>query len=267
MPTYLERLRAAIAARGALCVGLDPHPSLLERWGLPDDVSGVERLALGVIAALGDRVAAFKPQSAFFEVFGAAGLRVLERAIADAQAAGALVIVDAKRGDIGSTMEAYAQAYLGAGPLGGDALTVSPYLGFEALAPAFEAAEANGKGVYVLARTSNPEGGAVQLATVEGGSSVVQHIVDQATGRNRRTGLQAIGLVVGGTHGTVGADLRLFAGPILVPGLGAQGATLEDIRRLFADTAATVLPTSSRDVLLAGPSPAGLRAKVADLVG
>ncbi|MDR1807381.1 MAG: orotidine-5'-phosphate decarboxylase [Propionibacteriaceae bacterium] len=259
--TYVARLKENIRARGALCVGIDPHPGLLERWGLPDDVTGVERFARGVVEALGETVAAFKPQSAFFEVWGAAGVKVLEDTIRDAQAAGALVIVDAKRGDIGSTMTAYARAYLGDGPLAGDAVTLSPYLGFGSLEPAFELAEAQGKGVYVLARTSNPEGHTVQLAAGPDGRSVVQAIVDAALARNAVTGLDAIGLVIGGTHATVGADLAGFAGPILVPGIGAQGGTIAGVRALFGDSAAPILPSASREVLAAGPDPAALRAK------
>ncbi|MDR1513607.1 MAG: orotidine-5'-phosphate decarboxylase [Propionibacteriaceae bacterium] len=266
MTPYIDRLRAAVAQRGALCVGVDPHPGVLDRWGLPDTAAGVERLARGLIAAIGDRVACFKPQSAFFEAHGSAGVAVLERVIADAHDAGALVIVDAKRGDVGSTMAAYARAYLGSGPLVGDAVTLSPYLGLGALDPAFDLAEGNGKGVYVLARTSNPEGHAVQLATTEAGPSVVQSIVDQAAARNLASGLQAVGLVVGATHADAGADLAGFAGSILVPGVGAQGGTMDGVKALFGDTAATVLPSVSRAILWAGPEPEALQTELDHLL-
>ncbi len=181
-----------------------------------------------MVDALGDVVAVFKPQSAFFEAHGSAGVAVLERTIAAAQAAGALVIVDAKRGDIGSTMAAYADAYLADGsPLAGDALTVSPYLGFGSLQPAFDLAHATGRGLYVLARTSNPEGGDVQAAVRADGRSVVQGMVDAATEVNAATGQGAIGLVVGATHDDAGCDLNSFNGSILAPGIGAQGGTIE----------------------------------------
>ena len=141
--TYRSRLRAAVEARGALCVGVDPHPALLDAWGLPRTASGLENCARGLVEAIGDLVAVFKPQSAFFETYGAAGVSVLERVLADIAEQGALSILDVKRGDIGSTMEAYADAYLVDGaPLAADAITISPYLGFGSLRPAFERAVA-----------------------------------------------------------------------------------------------------------------------------
>src|SRR5262245_15251285 len=153
------RLRAAMAGRGPLCVGIDPHAHLLSAWGLTDDPRGLESFTLGVVDALADRVAIVKPQSAFFERFGSAGIAVLERAVRTLRDAGALVLMDAKRGDIGSTMAGYAAAYLDpAAPLASDALTVNPYLGFGSLRPAVDQAVASGSGLFVLALTSNPEG-------------------------------------------------------------------------------------------------------------
>jgi len=162
-----------VEARHPLVVGIDPHPSLLAAWGLERSVSGLERCARGLVDAVGDQVAVFKPQSAFFETYGSAGIAVLERVLADIAAKGAISILDVKRGDIGSTMDAYADAYLADGaPLAADAITLSPYLGFGSLMPAFERAVAYDRGVYVLARTSNPEGGQVQLALGREGSVV-----------------------------------------------------------------------------------------------
>src|SRR5580658_5895637 len=156
--SFGARLRQALDTRGPLCVGIDPHSALLRAWGLGDDVAGLERFAGTVVEALADRVAVLKPQSAFFERFGSRGIAVLERTIADARSAGALVLLDAKRGDIGSTVEAYAQAYLDpASPLFADALTASPYLGFESLEPLYSTALRHGSGVFVLGFTSNPE--------------------------------------------------------------------------------------------------------------
>ncbi len=267
MSTYRKRLRETVEARGNLCVGIDPHPGLLSAWGLTRDAAGVERFARGLVAALGDTVAVFKPQSAFFEARGSAGIAVLERVLADIRDHGALSILDAKRGDIGSTMEAYADAYLSDGsPLRADALTVSPYLGFDSLAPAFAKAIENNRGVYVLARTSNPEGAQVQLALGREGS-VVQEIIDAATALNKRARTRAIGLVIGGTHSDLGCDVSEFNGSILVPGIGVQGGRMEDLPGLFGDALAHVLPIVGRGVLSAGPDPAALRARVRDLLG
>ena len=263
MGTYRQRLRQVTAERGNLCVGIDPHPGVLAAWGLPATASGLEQCARGIIEALGDRVAVFKPQSAFFEAHGSAGVAVLERVLADIRAAGALSIVDAKRGDIGSTMAAYAAAYLTDGsPLAGDALTVSPYLGFGSLLPAFEAAVASDRGVYVLARTSNPEGGQVQLALGQEGS-VAQTIIDSARELNTRARTRAIGLVVGGTHQSLACDVSEFNGSILVPGIGAQGGRMEDLPGLFGSAYDNVLPMVGRGILQAGPDPEALRQRVA----
>ncbi|MFP5415970.1 MAG: orotidine-5'-phosphate decarboxylase [Actinomycetes bacterium] len=259
MSTYRQRLKAVTAERGNLCVGIDPHASLLSAWGLPLTASGLERYCRTIVDALGERVAVFKPQSAFFEAHGSPGVAVLERVIADIRAAGALCIVDAKRGDIGSTMEAYAEAYLGPGsPLAGDAVTLSPYLGFESLMPAFERAIAFDRGVYVLARTSNPEGAHVQLALGREGS-VVQEIIDAATQLNTRARTRAIGLVVGGTHDSLACDVSEFNGSLLVPGIGAQGGRLEDLPDLFGAAFENVLPMVGRGILQAGPDADALR--------
>ncbi|PXY19184.1 orotidine-5'-phosphate decarboxylase [Prauserella muralis] len=258
-----KRLADAVAERGPLCAGIDPHPGLVESWGLPADASGLERFALGATEALAEHVAVLKPQSAFFEAYGSAGVAVLERVVASAREAGALVLLDVKRGDIGSTMAAYATAYLTDGsPLAADAITVSPYLGFGSLEPALTAAEASGRGVFVLARTSNPEGAAVQRAESPGGT-VAQSIVDAAAARNAGARPQGgVGVVVGATNQP--GELRLDAlnGPILAPGLGAQGATAGDLARLFGGALRHVLPASSRDLLRHGPDAASLRAAV-----
>lgn len=263
MSTYRQRLKAITAERGNLCVGIDPHASLLSAWGLPLTASGLERYCRTVVDALGPRVAVFKPQAAFFEVYGSAGVAVLERVLDDIRQAGALSIVDAKRGDIGTTMQAYAEAYLGEGsPLAGDAVTVSPYLGFDSLMPAFERAIAFDRGVYVLARTSNPEGAHVQLALGREGS-VVQEIIDAAQELNTRARTRAVGLVVGGTHDSLACDVSSFNASILVPGIGAQGGRMEDLPDLFGAAYDNVLPMVGRDILQAGPDADALRARAA----
>ncbi|MFT3832212.1 MAG: orotidine-5'-phosphate decarboxylase [Micropruina sp.] len=267
MTSYHERLTAAVGQRGALCVGIDPHPGLLKAWGLGVDAAGVEAFARRVVEAVGTDVAVFKPQSAFFEIHGSAGIAVLERTLADIAGAGALSILDVKRGDIGSTMDAYAEAYLADGsPLAADAITVSPYLGFGSLQPAFDRAHRYGRGVYVLARTSNPEGGQVQLASAATGNPVAQEIIDAAARLNSETGQNAIGLVVGGTHEDLGCDVTAFNGSILVPGIGFQGGRIDDLPALFGAALSNVLPAVSRDVLRAGPDAAALADRVQALL-
>jgi len=167
MKTFGDRIQHAMRHFGPVCVGIDPHPGLLGSWGLTDDVDGVEKFAEICVEAFDGTVALVKPQVAFFEAYGSGGIAVLERTIEVLRASGTLVLADAKRGDIGSTMDAYARAWLADGPLGSDAVTVSPYLGFGSLAPALALAQANRRGVFVLAATSNPEGAQVQSALTE----------------------------------------------------------------------------------------------------
>jgi len=256
------RLRKALDSRGPLCVGIDPHAALLGSWSLPDSVGGLERFALTVVEALAERVAVLKPQSSFFERFGSAGVAVLERTVAEARAAGALVILDAKRGDIGSTVEAYADAYLDpSSPLFADAVTVSPYLGFGALEPFFERAEQHGCGVFVLAFTSNPEGAGVQRAITAEGVTVGASILAQAAARNGDSvPMGPVGAVVGATlTDPIPFDLATLNGPLLAPGLGAQGATPADLREVFGDAVANVIPSMSREILRGGPDAPVLR--------
>jgi orotidine-5'-phosphate decarboxylase len=203
-----------------------------------------------------------KPQSAFFERFGSRGIGVLESIIRQSREAGAVVLLDVKRGDIGSTMAAYASAYLDpASPLRADAITVSPYLGVGSLRPAFDAAAAHGGGVFVLALTSNPEGPTVQHAVTASGRSVAQTVIDEISQVNAGADpLGDIGLVVGATIGDTGHDLSKVNGPLLAPGLGAQGGTPDQLRTIFGENLQNVLPSSSREVLGAGPAVADLRA-------
>src|SRR5688500_9244877 len=178
--SFYARLTDVVAGRVPLCVGIDPHPGLLTQWGLADDANGLERFAMTCVEALAGDIAVLKPQSAFFERHGSLGIAVLERVIADARAAGALVLLDAKRGDLGSTMQGYADAYLTVGsPLFVDALTVNPYLGFGSLQPVIDTALANGAGVFVVALTSNPEGPQVQHAVRTDGRSVGTTILSE----------------------------------------------------------------------------------------
>lgn len=259
--TFGERLHIALASRGPLCVGIDPHSALLNRWGLPDTVEGLKRFCGAAVEALADRIAVLKPQSAFFERFGSAGIAVLESTIRQSRNAGALVILDAKRGDIGSTAQAYAQAYLDPrSPLFADALTVNPYLGFGSMDPLLDEAEAHRGGLFVLALTSNPEGGEVQHARRSDGKTVAQHMIDEVGRHNREASpLGSVGVVVGATVTGERPDLTGLNGPVLVPGLGAQGGVPDDLKAILGGLNGAVLPSYSREVLSHGPSVTGLR--------
>jgi orotidine-5'-phosphate decarboxylase len=256
------RLRRAMDERGPLCVGIDPHASLLSEWGLDDDVAGLERFSRTVVEALSDRVAVVKPQSAFFERFGSRGVAVLEKTVQEARAAGALVLMDAKRGDIGSTMAAYAEAFLHKdSPLFSDALTVSPYLGYGSLSPAIALARESGAGLFVLALTSNPEGGEVQHAVrADGrnvGATMLGHLAAENIGEEP---LGSFGAVVGATLGDLSSYDLDINGPLLAPGVGAQGAAPADLPRVFGAAIRNVVPNVSRGLLRHGPDAGALRA-------
>lgn len=271
MTPFGSRLRAATAARGPLCVGIDPHPALLAQWGLNDDVTGLERFTMTVVEALGGRVAALKPQSAFFERHGSRGTAVLEAAVAAARNLGTLVVLDVKRGDIGSTMEAYADAYLDpSSPLAADAVTLSPFLGLGSLDPALDRAAQHGGGVFVLALTSNPQGAEVQHARGADGRTVAGAVLDGLRERNARrpvgAPLGSYGAVVGATIGSTEENLAI-GGPLLVPGIGAQGGSVESVRAVFGDAVGDVLPSISREVLAAGPDAAALADAAARAAG
>lgn len=274
------RLQEAMDEHGPLCVGIDPHDHLLEAWGLPRTAEGVREFSLRTVTELAGSVAAVKPQSAFYEQYGSAGVAVLEETLAACREHGLISVLDIKRGDIGSTMGAYARAYLDpTSALAADSITVSPYLGFGALDPAFELAQTHDRGVFVLALTSNPEGAEVQHArrreAVLGfGDSVAGSIVGQVAARNSAdseasagatAGSGRFGLVVGATIGSAARDLGFdpsaCGGPILAPGVGAQGAGINELIEVFgpeAIAANQVLATTSRAVLSAGPE--GVRA-------
>ncbi len=254
---FAARVAAAVAVTGPLCVGIDPSPFLLRQWGLEDDGAGLEAFGRRVVEALVGVVAVVKPQVAFFERLGSAGYRALEGVLEAARHAGLLVVADAKRGDIGSTAEAYAAAWLDpASPLAADAVTAVPYLGMGALEPLFARASATGRGVIVVARSSNPEGAGVQSArTVDGttlGDSVLAAVASANVSGRYRPG--TVGAVVGATLEPSAFDLTRVGGVLLLPGVGAQGATAASVARLVAGCpTGTVLPSSSRAVLGAGP--------------
>lgn len=256
------RLRERIRALGPLCVGVDPSRQLLEAWGRPDSIEGLEFFSLAVLEAVIGTAAALKPQVAYFERFGSAGYRVLERLMADARDADILIVADAKRGDIGSTNEGYADAWLSdRSALVADALTVSPYLGVGALDPLVRAATDSGRGLFVLAATSNEDGRAIQRARTAADEPVEELILRSVAALNGRDdGLGSIGVVLGATRDRPAFSLASLGGPYLVPGVGSQGATAENVGRLFERCPhGTVLVNVSRAILQKGPDRAGLR--------
>ncbi len=259
MTAFGARLRAAMDQRGPLCPGIDPHPALLHAWDLEDTPAGLEHFAMTAVDALGPVSSSLKPQSAFFERHGSRGIAILERVVTEARAAGALVILDVKRGDIGTTAQGYADAYLDpSSPLAVDAMTVSPFLGFASVGPLVETARRHDAGLFVLALTSNPGAGQVQHAT-SGGRTVAGAVLAELAALNvGAEPLGSFGAVVGATIGGTEEDLAIN-GPLLAPGVGAQGGSAESLAAIFGDQLRNVVPNSAREILAAGPSYAGLR--------
>ena len=265
-----DRLEAVFAAYGKLCVGIDPHASLLDGWGLPDSAEGVREFGLRTVDAAAGRAGIVKPQVAFFERHGAAGYAALERVLAEARDAGLLVIADVKRGDIGSSVEAYGQAWLTPGSsLEADAMTISAYQGLGSITGVLEAAESAGKGAFVLAATSNPEAAAIQRAVLQqssrAGSTVAEALTAGVIGWNHgradaaKRGLGSVGVVLGATADLRSSGIDLDVDPprpglpVLAPGFGHQGAELRDLRAIFGSLAGGVIVSESRSLLGAGP--------------
>ncbi|GHF08895.1 orotidine-5'-phosphate decarboxylase [Pseudolysinimonas yzui] len=250
--TFATRLLTTLTESGQLCVGIDPHAGLLATWGLPDSAAGVREFGLKTVDAVAGRAGIVKPQVAFFERHGSAGYAALEEVLAAARAAGLFVIADAKRGDIGSTVDAYGEAWLSPGsPLEADAMTAYAYQGLGSLRGVLDLAEQHGKGVIVVTATSNPEAVATQTAVRSDGRTVAAGIAAEVA-TLPGTG----GLVLGATIrlGDYGIAPESLAGiPILAPGFGAQGARLADLSALFEAAAPQVAAHVSREILGAGP--------------
>lgn len=256
------RLQSQLRERGPLCVGIDPSRALIESWGRQDTVEGLEFFCLAVLEAVTDTVAVIKPQIAFFERFGSQGFRVLERVMSEARDAQLLIVADVKRGDVDTTNAGYAQAWLDeASPLCADAMTVSPYLGFGSLEPMLHVARASGRGVFVLAATSNAEGRVIQRARTEEGSSVESFVLEEIRRRNQfDEGLGPFGAVLGATRDRPQFALETLKGAYLVPGVGSQGGTPEDVAKVFDRCPpGSVLASVSRAILQAGPERSSLR--------
>jgi len=272
---FAERFASARSAHGPLVFGLDPSGALLDEWGLGDTPDGLERFVDVVVQAATGAVGVVKPQSAFYERHGWQGVRALSRLVSECRDSGVLVLLDVKRGDVGSTNQAYAEAYLGkdAG-LPVDALTITPYLGLGALRGLLDRAAASGAGVFVVTRSSNPEGRAVQAARHADGSTVEQRLIEDLAAENRRVmgpdgadgGVGPFGAVFAPTHEPPeGFDLAAMGGLFLAPGLGAQGATPADVAACFAACPDRVLPAASRSLLAAGPDVSAVRDALASL--
>ena len=269
--SFAERFAAARARYGPLVLGADPHAQVLSAWGLPDDADGLERFTDIVLAAADGAVGLVKPQSAFYERHGWRGVRALARLAETARAQGLLVILDVKRGDVGSTNAAYAGAYLGEGaPVQADAITVHPYLGLAAMGDFTGLAAESGAAVLVVVRSSNPEGRAVQSAAGADGLSVERRLLADIGALNARLApgrLGPVGAVIGPDPGLPPLDLAAANGLLLAPGVGAQGATPADVAAVFAACPDRVMPSASRSLLAAGPGTAALRDAAARLNG
>lgn len=261
--SFGSRLQSTLHHKGHLCVGVDPSAQQLSSWGLPNDSRGIESFSKQVVDACYDVVGIVKFQVAFFEQFGSAGFSVLEKLATYANSAGLLVIADAKRGDIGTTMEGYARAWLSKESMFyADALTLSPYMGVEALMPAVDLAMLNDKGVFFLCATSNSEARVLQTSLASSGQSAAKQIADYAAKLNSEA-LGSVGLVIGAD--TNFADYGLIEGdlsqtPILAPGYGHQGAKLSDSIKIFGSLTGNLICNVSRSI--AGSTAAGLSLRI-----
>ena len=269
MKNFAQRFLELAGSRSPFCLGIDPTPQLLKAWELTDDAEGLARMCETIASAAQDRLAIVKPQIAFFERFGSKGIHVLEKLIESFHERGTLVLVDGKRGDIGSTVEAYAQAYLGpASAFRADAITAHAYLGFGALEPLLDRAVEVGAGVFVVVRSSNVEGIALQNAVLRNdGRTVADSLSDMITEFNEQTSGSEIGPIGAVVGATIENDLlstleRLPRSLILAPGIGHQGATFDDLRKRFQTHAARAIPSSSRAVLDRGPDIKQLHAEI-----
>jgi orotidine-5'-phosphate decarboxylase len=273
MPTmvsvnFADRLSEAVARkRSQLVVGLDPRLDLLPMelrgeavLGRAAAASSVARFCKGIVDAVGPYVVAVKPQTAFFEALGSDGFRALEEVCDYARAAGLLVVVDAKRGDIGSTSRAYAEAFLEPRDDGvplADAMTVSPYLGLDSVEPFLAACRRHGAGLFFLVRTSNAGAADVQDLAMSDARPLWHHLAElvQEWGEPLvgEKGMSSVGAVVGATHPRAVSEARrlLPRSPMLLPGVGAQGATPADVARAFTAGPASALVTASRSVIFA----------------
>jgi orotidine-5'-phosphate decarboxylase len=267
MTNFSERFISLAKERTPFCLGIDPTPELLKAWDLSDTAEGLKQMCEIIVEAI-PLLAVVKPQIAYFERFGVEGIKILIWLIEQFHNKDILVIVDAKRGDIGTTVKAYAQSILGAeSALKADAVTAHAYLGFESLTPLLEHAQKTGTGVFVVVKSSNPEGKLIQNAVVQDGRTVAEYLADKITTFNEKINnaeIGSIGAVIGVS--TEDSDLsviqRLGKSLILAPGIGYQGASFENLQQSFGKELSRVIPTSSRAVLSSGPNPKNLNLQI-----
>jgi len=265
---FADRLAEAVGRKQSqLVVGLDPRLDLLPMelrgeavLGRAAAASSVARFCKGIVDAVGPYVVAVKPQTAFFEALGADGFHALEEVSDYARAAGLLVLMDAKRGDIGSTSRAYAEAFLEPRDVGSplaDAMTASPFLGQDSVEPFLAACRRHGAGVFFLVRTSNAGAADVQDLAMSDGNPLWHHVAHLVHEWGEplvgESGMSSVGAVVGATHPRAVSEARrlLPHSPMLLPGVGAQGATPADVARAFTAGPASALVTASRSVIFA----------------
>lgn len=262
--SFAERFGHLARARSPLCLGLDPSEDLILHWGLDDTVEGMRRFCGTVLEAAGDQIAVVKPQCGFFERRGPGGMQILANAITQAKSQGSLALIDCKRGDFPRTMEGYAHAMLGEDSgFGGDAMTVTAYLGLEALRPVIDRAATVGAAVFVVVRSSNTDGHFLQKARHDDGRTVAEALADSITAINREAGqtIGHVGVVIGATIDAADNTIldRLPQSLILAPGVGAQGGSIADVRDKFGDALQRTLPSVSRAILSQGPSVTRMR--------
>ena len=267
MTAFAERLTRAIREHGPLCVGIDPSAALLKSCGLPDSADAALEFGRRVLQAAEFKLAIIKPQSAFFERFGSAGVRALEELTVLAREREVLVLLDGKRGDIDTTGAAYAESFFGAHtPLKVDAVTTHPYLGIGALDPFFDITVRAGGGAFVVVRSSNSEGQALQTARMANGATVAEHLSSEIEARNRKYGatpLGPLGAVVGATCDDAAQTAASMPSAfILAPGVGAQGATMHDIAVRMPQARGRVLPNVSRAIIANGASLEAMRTTI-----
>lgn len=252
---FADRLTERIKQTSTVCVGLDPQLSKLPE-GITKDAKGILEFNKGIIDAIKDIASCVKPQLAFYELLGWEGMKLFWETCAYAKEQGLIVIADGKRNDIGSTCEAYADAYLNAdSPV--DALTVTPYLGSDGILPFAERCKKNGKGIYILVKTSNPSSGELQDLPV-GDEVVHEHIAQLVEAMavqdlGAKTKLSSIGAVVGATYPEEMKYLRTLMPhvPFLIPGYGAQGGSADDVKHGFLPDGSGAIVNSSRGILYA----------------
>ncbi|WP_087004142.1 orotidine-5'-phosphate decarboxylase [Rhizobium sullae] len=267
MATFVDKFFMLADQRSPLCLGLDPSSDLLHSWGLDDTVDGLRQFCDVVLEAAGDRVAVVKPQSGFFERFGPVGMTVMMDVIKAWRERGTLCLIDCKRGDVATTMEGYATAMLGRdSAFGGDAMTVTAYLGFNALRPVFKRAFSSDTSIFVVVHSSNPEGRFLQHARHEDGTAVADRLADEITRANADYG-QPIGPICAVVGATIdGSDTglldRLPTSLLLAPGVGVQGAALAETKQRFGSAYRRALPSVSRAILQKGPDVSRLRSEI-----